>query len=196
MIAVVNTGGANLRSVTNALNRLGAECQLTDDPRLIASADRVVLPGVGAAAESMRRLRAADLISVIKGLKQPVLGICLGMQLLFASSEEGDVDCLGIIPGRVVRLTAGPGVRVPHMGWNHLAKRVEDEPLLAKVSDKDCFYFVHSYRAPEGPSVKGWCDHGGLVPAVVSQGNVLGVQFHPEKSQDSGARLLRSFLEL
>ena len=196
MIAVVNTGGANLRSVTNAFSRLGADCLLTDDPKLISTAERVVLPGVGAALDSMQRLNNAGLVPVLKGLKQPILGICLGMQLLFESSAEGDVECLGLIPGRVVRLRESPGIRVPHMGWNHLAKRDPAEPLLADIGEADCFYFVHSYQAPEGPHVKGWCDHGGLVPAVVAKGHVWGVQFHPEKSQEAGAKLLRSFLNL
>jgi glutamine amidotransferase len=196
VIAVVDTGGANLRSVTNALSRLGAVCELTSDAAVIESAERVLLPGVGAAAESMRRLAEAQLIPVIQRLRQPVLGICLGMQLLFESSEEGNVACLGLLPGRVTRLSEAPGIRVPHMGWNHLAPRREDEPLLAGISDDDCFYFVHSYQAPDGPWVRAYCNHGGQVPAVVARGNVWGVQFHPEKSQAAGAQLLRNFLAL
>ncbi|MEN9834751.1 MAG: Imidazole glycerol phosphate synthase subunit HisH [Pseudomonadota bacterium] len=195
MIAVVDTGGANLRSVVNALERLAAPHCLTSDPSKIAAADRVILPGVGAAREAMRRLDAAGLIPVLRDLKKPVLGICLGMQLLFESSEEGDVPCLGLIPGRVVRLQDDPGARVPHMGWNHLMRRAPDEPLLAEIADDDCFYFVHSFRAPDGPWVRAVTQHGVLLPAVVSYGNVKGVQFHPEKSQDPGARILRSFVQ-
>ncbi|MBM4253909.1 MAG: imidazole glycerol phosphate synthase subunit HisH [Deltaproteobacteria bacterium] len=194
MIAIVDTGGANLKSVVNALERLGASHCLTSNPVQIAGADQVILPGVGAAREAMRRLDAAQLIPVLRNLKQPVLGICLGMQLLFESSEEGDVACLGLIPGRVVRLKDDPLARVPHMGWNHLQRRDSAEPLLAAIQDDDCFYFVHSFRAPDGPWVKAVTEHGELLPAVVSYGNVKGVQFHPEKSQGPGARLLSNFV--
>ena len=195
MIAVVDTGGANLKSVTNALGRLEAEYCLTSDPKKIAAADRVILPGVGAARDAMRRLEAANLIPTLKNLKQPVLGICLGMQLLFESSEEGDVACLGLIPGRVVRLKDDPSARVPHMGWNNLVKCDSEEPLLSGVDEDDCFYFVHSFRAPDGPWVKAMTKHGELLPAIVSYGNVKGVQFHPEKSEQPGSKILRSFIQ-
>ena len=125
-IAVVDTGGANLRSVTNALTRLGAEWRLTSDPALIKAADKVLLPGVGAAADTMAKLNQAHLVPVLQGLTQPILGICLGMQLLFSSSAEGDVSGLGLIPGRVTRLTADQAVRIPHMGWNQLTRRHDD----------------------------------------------------------------------
>ncbi len=194
-IAVVDTGGANLRSVTNALTRLGAEWRLTSDPALIKAADKVLLPGVGAAADTMAKLNHAHLVPVLQGLTQPILGICLGMQLLFSSSAEGDVAGLGLIPGRVTRLTADQAVRIPHMGWNQLTRRLED-PLLQGITADDYVYFVHSYRAPDGPWVTAWTEHGGEVPAVVRWQHVHGVQFHPEKSQTAGARILENFLKL
>ena len=118
VVAVIDSGGGNIGSVRYALERLGARSMLTADPAMIASADRVILPGVGAAAPAMARLRELDLVATIRRLQQPLLGICLGMQLLYESSEEGEVECLGLLPGRITRLPTGPGVRVPHMGWN------------------------------------------------------------------------------
>ena len=194
-IVVVDTGGANLRSVSNALARLGADWSLSSNPALIRSADRVLLPGVGAAADTMAKLHRAHLVSVLAELQQPVLGICLGMQLLFSSSAEGDVVGLGLIPGRVTRLEGSESVRIPHMGWNQLTGPLSD-PLLRGVLASDCFYFVHSYRAPAGPWVTASTMHGGPVPAVVAWKNVHGVQFHPEKSQAAGARILENFLNL
>ena len=195
IIAVVDTGGANLRSVTNALTRIGADWSLTSDPELIKAADRVLLPGVGAAADTMAKLDKARLTGMLRELTQPVLGICLGMQLLFESSQEGDAAGLGLIPGRVTRLEGGAQVRIPHMGWNQLERR-EDDPLLKGISASDCVYFVHSYRAPDGPWVTACAKHGGLIPAVVAWKNVHGVQFHPEKSQAAGALILENFLKL
>ena len=196
MIAVVDTGGANLRSVTNALSRLGAAWAFTTDAATIKAAERVLLPGVGAAADSMAKLRQAGLVDVLRSLTQPVLGICLGMQLLFESSQEGgDTAMLGLLPGKVRRLPADLNVLVPHMGWNQLIDRQED-PLLAGIAPADCFYFVHSYYAPSGAWVTAAAEHGVKVPAVVAHGNIHGVQFHPEKSQTAGERLLENFLRL
>ena len=207
MIAIVDTGGANLRSVANALSRLGADSELTTDPERIRRADRVLLPGVGAAGEAMARLNAAELVEVIRSLTQPVLGICLGMQLLFTSSEEGDggrrnggTTTLGLLPGRVTAMAAAPGKRVPHLGWNSLelplAAANRPQPLLTGLAAGSAFYFVHSFQAPMGPWVLAVTDHFGPVPAVVAQGNFYGVQFHPEKSQAAGAKLLENFLNL
>lgn len=191
MIAVVDTGGANLASVLDALERLDTKAELTRDPARIKASPRVILPGVGSAADAMQRLTSAGLIETLRDLQQPVLGICLGMQLLFTSSQEGPVDCLGVLPGEVSRLR-GP-LPVPHMGWNSLDAEASC-PLLAGVAPGSHFYFVHSYRAPSGPWVKASAEYGEKVPAVVQQGNFLGVQFHPERSGPAGSQVLKNFL--
>jgi len=192
-VAVINSGGANLGSVQHALNRLGVESVLTRDAETIRSASRVILPGVGAAAWSMNALREAGLVEVIRGLTQPVLGICLGLQLLFEASEEGDVDCLGLIPGRVRKLEVGPDLRLPHMGWNQL-EWTSDDPLAQGLDGSEWFYFVHSYAAPTDHAV-AVSEHGQRFAAVVRHGNFAACQFHPEKSAGAGARILRNFLE-
>lgn len=192
-IAVINSGGANLGSVVQALNRLGAESVLTRDADEIRSARRVILPGVGAAAWSMNALREHGLIDVIRGLTQPVLGVCLGLQLMFESSEEGDTPCLGLIPGRVTRLPVGAGLRLPHMGWNRLTWKAAD-PLARGLDGSEWFYFVHSYAAPADGAVAS-SDHGREFAAVVRRENFAACQFHPEKSAAAGARLLKNFLE-
>lgn len=195
VIALVDGGGTNIGSVQYALQRLGAEAVLTTDAAVIRAADRVILPGVGAAVPAMARLHAAGLVTVLRGLTQPVLGVCLGMQLLCASSEEGDVDCLGIIPARVRRMRPQPGLRVPHMGWNTL-DGIHADPLLAGLDPGDQAYFVHSFAVPVGPWTLASVDHGGAVSAVVKQANFHGMQFHPERSAEVGARLLGNFLSL
>lgn len=192
-IAVINSGGANLGSVVQALNRLGAESVLTADPAVIRSAARVILPGVGAAGAAMRALRAHGLVDVIRGLRQPVLGICLGLQLLYEASDEGDVDCLGILPGRVTRLPAKPGLRLPHMGWNTLSW-TRDDPLARSLDGSEWYYFVHSYAAPPDAAI-AVCEHAAKFAAVVRRNNFAACQFHPEKSAAAGARLLKNFLE-
>jgi glutamine amidotransferase len=151
---------------------------------------------VGAAGDSMERLRRRELQHCLRELKQPTLGICLGMQLLFAASDEGPTECLGVLPGRVTRFPAAGGLPVPHMGWNRLLRRKPDDPLLAGVSPTSYFYFVHSYVAPEGSWVSAACDYGGEFPAMVAHENYFGAQFHPEKSGRPGARILRNFLQL
>ncbi|MFI5345154.1 MAG: imidazole glycerol phosphate synthase subunit HisH [Elusimicrobiota bacterium] len=194
MIAIVDTGGANLASVINALARLGAKAEVTADPARVRAAERVILPGVGAAPEAAARLKG-NLGEAVRGLTVPVLGVCLGMQLLFDESEEGPARGLGIIPG-IVRRMAPAGRAVPHMGWNSVARTRGDMPLLDGVADGTHFYFVHSYAAPSGPWVRGACDYGGEVPAVIVKDNFLGVQFHPERSGPAGARVLTNFLAL
>ena len=191
MIAVVDTGGANLASVLDALERLDAKAELTRDRDLIKASPRVILPGVGSAADAMQRLNTAGLIETLKHLEQPVLGICLGMQLLFASSQEGPADCLGVLPGEVFRLR-GP-LPVPHMGWNSV-EAAGSCALLEGVPANSYFYFVHSYRAPSGPWVKASAEYGEKVPAVVQKDNFLGVQFHPERSSAAGSKVLANFL--
>ncbi len=194
-LAIIDSGGANIGSVKHALRRLGAETVFTADAATICSADRVILPGVGAAGAAMSRLHELGLIECIRELQQPVLGICLGMQLLFDQSEEDDVECLGIIPGTLKKLEPSRGVRIPHMGWNTTTV-VQDDPLLNGLAEHPWFYFVHSYRAPIGDNTLATCRHGEPFAAIVRKGNFRGAQFHPERSARSGARLLANFLEL
>ena len=192
-IAVINSGGANLGSVVHALNRLGANSVLTRDPDEIRSAERVILPGVGAAAWAMNALREAGLVEVIRGLTQPVLGICLGLQLMFERSEEGDAECLGLIPGTVGKLEVRTDQRLPHMGWNQLNWTVPDDPLAQGLDGDEWFYFVHSFAAPVADAV-AISEHGQNFAAVVRRGNFAACQFHPEKSAAAGARILANFL--
>ena len=194
-VVVIDNGGGNVASVCFALERLGAASELTSDPERIRSAERVILPGVGAARDAMARLETAGLTRVIPALQQPVLGICLGMQLLFESSAEGDCACLGILPGRLERLAAATGLPVPHMGWNQL-EILRPSPLLAGLADGEYVYFVHSYAVAVGPDTQATCDYGRRFTAVASRGNFHGVQFHPERSAAVGARLLGNFLAL
>ncbi|MDT8407992.1 MAG: imidazole glycerol phosphate synthase subunit HisH [Wenzhouxiangellaceae bacterium] len=192
-IAVINSGGANLGSVIQALRRLEGDSVLTRDAEAIRRASHVILPGVGAAATSMNALREHGLVDVIRGLTQPVLGICLGLQLLFESSAEGDVECLGLIPGCVERLPDSPGLRLPHMGWNQL-EWTTDDPLSSGLTGSEWFYFVHRYAAPVKAAV-ATSEHGREFAAVVRRGNFAACQFHPEKSAAPGARLLHNFLD-
>jgi imidazole glycerol-phosphate synthase subunit HisH len=192
---IIDSGGANLASVRFALDRLNAPATVTTDPEVVRQAERVILPGVGMAADAMNRLRAAGLVEVIPTLKQPVLGICVGMQLLFDGSEEGNVQCLGILSGTVRRLKPEPGRPVPHMGWNTLVTLRED-PLLEGISGSDYVYFVHSYAAPVSDLTLARTDYGSQVSAVVRRDNFWGAQFHPERSAETGARLLANFLRL
>lgn len=179
-------------SVLHALQRLGVQAQLTREVDEIRAADRVILPGVGAAASAMAALQDGQLIDVVRSLTQPVLGICLGLQLLFERSEEGDVDGLGVIPGTVRRLAVPDTLRLPHMGWNQLQWQ-QDDPLAEGLSDQDWFYFVHSYAAPVASAV-ATSVHGQAFAAVVRRGNFAACQFHPEKSAAAGARLLANFI--
>ena len=190
---LIDSGGANIGSVRYALERLGVRARLTADAEAIARADRVILPGVGAAGAGMARLRELKLVEVVRGLSQPLLGICLGMQLLFESSEENDAQCLGLIPGRVRRLQGGAGVRVPHMGWNAL-QPYRDDALLAGILPDAQAYFVHGYAAPVGEATLATATHGEEFSAIVHRGNCWGAQFHPERSVPVGARLLENFL--
>ena len=199
-LAIIDSGGANISSVKHALKRLGAEPVFTADAATIRSADRVILPGVGAAGAAMSRLRELDLISCIRELQQPVLGICLGMQLLFDKSsesyqDEASVECLGIIPGTLEKLKPSQGVRVPHMGWNTTTV-VREDALLKGLPEQPWFYFVHSYYAPIGDSTLATCTHGETFAAIVRKDNFYGAQFHPERSARYGAKLLANFLEI
>jgi glutamine amidotransferase len=193
-LVVVDSGGANLGSVMIALRRLGVEPKLVRDADSIEAAGRVLLPGVGAAAPVMRRLRELDLVRTLRELRKPLLGICVGMQVLYEHSEEGDTECLGLIPGVVRRLRDGAGVRVPHMGWNTLQTEI-GSPLLDAIDDGSHAYFVHSYAAPASEDCVASVWHGETFAAVVQRGHVAGAQFHPERSAAVGAQLLRNFLQ-
>jgi len=192
-VAIVDGGGANIASLQFALARLGVAGELTVDPAVIRSASHVILPGVGAARAAMDRLRQKGLVDLIPCLTQPVLGICLGLQLLYERSEEDDTECLGILRGAVRRFTPAPGRPVPHMGWNQVMP-VRCSPLLADVPDNSYFYFVHSYAAETGLTTTGCTDYGWPFSAVVESQNFLATQFHPERSGPLGARVLGNFL--
>jgi glutamine amidotransferase len=192
---LLDSGGANLGSVQAALARLGVEAPVSHDAGRIAEATHLILPGVGAAASAMARLRANGLDALVPRTTQPLLGICIGMQLLYERSEEGDTPCLGLLPGRVRKLRAAPGVRIPHMGWNRLAVRDQGEPLAAGL-DGEHVYFVHSYAAACDGDTVAACTHGEDFAAIVTRGRVSGAQFHPERSGAAGARLLANFLGL
>ncbi|MBB3856394.1 glutamine amidotransferase [Xanthomonas arboricola] len=194
-VALIDAGGANLGSVRYALERLGVEARLVRDAAGLQGAQRVILPGVGAAPEAMSRLRAQGLVEPLRQLQVPLIGICLGMQLLFEHSEEGDVDCLGLLPGIVRHMTPALGIRVPHMGWNQLVP-MRASALLDGLPELASAYFVHGYAAPVTADTVAACDHGGLFTAVVQQGLRCGAQFHPERSAETGARILRNFLEM
>jgi len=194
-VAIIANGGANIASLRFALDRLGVSSRLTADADELRRAPRVILPGVGAAADAMERLHALGLASVIPTLTQPVLGICLGMQLLFAGSEEGATKCLGILPAQVTRFPDRRGFPVPHMGWNQVVSRAES-PLTRGLGDGAYVYFVHSYAAPVGPWTEAVTDYGGEFSAIVRHANFHGAQFHPERSSRAGSRLLANFLAL
>ncbi len=194
-IVIVDSGGANLASLRYAFQRLGARVAISCSAARIRSADRVVLPGVGAAPQAMQRLTALGLLGTLQNLVQPVLGICLGMQLLFERSEEGGTPCLGLIPEPVRKIAFAPGRPVPHMGWNRLGALAPD-PLLRGVAEGEFVYFVHRYAAAPGPNTLARVEYGAALSAVVRTRNFWGVQFHPERSSKTGARLLENFLTL
>ncbi|MGD9599841.1 MAG: imidazole glycerol phosphate synthase subunit HisH [Steroidobacteraceae bacterium] len=192
---IVDSGGANLASLQFALQRIGATSSVTADPQAIRRAPRVVLPGVGSAADAMARLVRSGLDRMLPQLTQPVLGICLGMQLLYERSAEGATACLGIVPGTVQRLEPVQGRPVPHMGWNRVRRRAP-HALLDGIDDATHFYFVHSYAAPVAGESIAVTDYGADFTAIVVQGNFLGTQFHPERSGPAGAHILANFLRL
>ena len=194
MIAIIDYKMGNLRSVENALKRLGAEFCVTADPAVIRSADRVLLPGVGNAAEAMHNLREAGLVEVIRSLRRPVLGICVGMQVMCRHSEEGDVDCLGIFDARVKRFVPAPEVKVPHMGWNRIGNL--ETKLFKDLDGGSYVYFVHSYYPELCPDTIATATHGVMFSAALKYENFYGTQFHPEKSGDVGERIIANFLKL
>jgi imidazole glycerol-phosphate synthase subunit HisH len=192
-VAIVKYNAGNTASVANALRRLGVEPVITDDPEELRLANKVIFPGVGEASTAMAHLRDRRLDEVIGSLTQPVLGICLGMQLLCAHSEENDSDCLGLIPDNVLRF-AGDGLKVPHIGWNS----IDDlrGPLFEGVPGGSYVYFVHGYYVENGEATTATCSYGPTFSAAVELGNFHAVQFHPEKSGAAGEKILSNFLNL
>ena len=195
-VAIIGYGAGNTASVQFALERLGCDAIITADPDVVASAERIILPGVGAAGYAMERLDALGLVEPIRAFSRPLLGVCLGQQLLFGASEEGEgVDLLDLIPGTVTRLEPAGDLPVPHMGWSRLT-RDRDDPLLDGVADGAYAYFVHGFACPDGPATLAHADYGGAVPAMVRSANRWGCQFHPERSAQAGATILKNFLSL
>ena len=195
MITIIDAGGANLASVANAFERLNCPWQISKDPDLIYKSEKVLLPGVGSAKSAMDKVAAAELTELIPSLSQPTLGICLGMQLLFDSSEEGSTPCLGMISGEVSAIPRVQGITLRHMGWNQLLFQGRS-PLLKGISEKSYVYFVHSFMGPMTEDCKAYTEYGSKIPALVERDNFFGAQFHPEKSAEIGQQLLRNFIEL
>ena len=199
MIVIIDTGCANLSSVRFAIERLGYEVTVSKDPAVLQKADKLFLPGVGTAKEAMKNLIERNLVEEIKKLTQPVLGICLGMQMLAEGSEEGFaeetvIDTLGLVDGFVKKMQVAP-LRSPHMGWNQITPKL-DEPLFKDIPAGSYFYFVHSYALPVNDNTIASCEYGTPFTAAVNKDNFYGVQFHPERSGKAGAQLIKNFLEL
>lgn len=195
MIAIVDYDMGNLRSVENALGRLGADFMLTSDPASIIKADKVLLPGVGNAAQAMKNLEERGLCSVLRSLRQPVLGICVGLQVMCRDSEEGNVNCLGIFDAHVVKFNATEDTKVPHMGWNSLGNT--EGKLFKDLGRNEFVYFVHSYYPTLCQDTVATCRHGEtLFSAALRWENFYGTQFHPEKSGDAGSAILKNFLAI
>lgn len=201
MITIVDYNAGNIKSVTNALDKIGAQWKITSDSREIAEAKKIIMPGVGSAASAMEELKKHDLIGVIQNTRAPFLGICLGMQLLFEMSDEGDAECLGIIKGRVKKFQ-GNGLKTPQMGWNRVKNyelRIKNKNILFKDIKQDAyFYFVHSYYCmPDDERViTATTKYGIEFASVVQYRNFYGAQFHPEKSGEVGLKVLKNFCEL
>lgn len=195
-LVIIHYNAGNTLSVVHGFRRLGVEPTVTDDPDKIRSADKVVFPGVGEANSTMRYLNDRGLADVIRGLRQPVLGICLGMQLMCEFSEENDTVCLGIFKERIKRFVAPPGqkLKVPHMGWNTLMRPAG--ALFDSVSETDSVYFVHSYYAELGEHTSAACFYGSEFSAALTSDNFSAVQFHPEKSGAVGHQILKNFLSV
>lgn len=196
MIAVIDYNAGNIRSVLYALERIGVEHVLTNDHDVIREADKVIFPGVGAAASTMDHLNKTGLTDLIKSLKQPVFGICVGMQLLCSHSEEGDVPCIGIFPEKVKRFRPDNGDKVPHMGWNTVALNTQNNWVNDQV-DGDFCYYVHSYYVEPGPHTIATTTYAGIeYAAMLRKDNFYAAQFHPEKSATVGEQIIRDFLSV
>jgi imidazole glycerol-phosphate synthase subunit HisH len=194
MIAMIDYDAGNVASVSNALNRLGVQHEITADTAKLDAADGIIFPGVGHAEAAMRSLMDRGLDTWLKQTKKPVLGICVGLQLLYESSEESQIPTLGIFRGRLQRFR-GQGLKVPHMGWNRFAS-MKAHPLLIGLDASDYHYFVHSYYPPIGDETLATGEYGVAFTAVAARGNFMGVQYHPEKSGEAGAQLLRNFVDI
>jgi glutamine amidotransferase len=194
-IVIIDYGAGNVFSVKNAFKTLGVEAVVSDHPDKIREADKVIFPGVGAAGNAMKQLENKNLIEIIQRLQQPVLGICLGMQLLMDFSEEDNTTCMGIISGSVKKFRPFSGLRVPHMGWNSVSFSKEHR-LFQGWKAGEWAYFVHSYYVAGNPFTIGITEYQDSFTSVLEKGNFIGVQFHPEKSAESGLRLLQNFIEL
>ena len=198
-IVIIDTGCANLSSVRMAIERLGVTAQVSKEAAVIRAADKLILPGVGTAKAAMHNLQERGLVDLIREAKQPLLGFCLGMQMLAQASEEhmggeSDIDCLGIVPGKVKLMQVGD-LRLPHMGWNQV-EHDGTHPLFNGIPSGSYFYFVHSYALEVTAATLATCDYGGPFTAVVGKDNFFGAQFHPERCGKAGARLIQNFLEL
>ena len=198
-IVIIDTGCANLSSVRMAIERLGVTAQVSKEAAVIRAADKLILPGVGTPKAAMHNLQERGLVDLIREAKQPLLGFCLGMQMLAQASEEhmggeSDIDCLGIVPGKVKLMQVGD-LRLPHMGWNQV-EHDGTHPLFNGIPSGSYFYFVHSYALEVTAATLATCDYGGPFTAVVGKDNFFGAQFHPERSGKAGARLIQNFLEL
>jgi glutamine amidotransferase len=196
-LIIVDAGGGNIASIVNCLARVGIAAKLSRDPEEIARAEKIIIPGVGHAGHCMQRLHDLGLIPVLKAFPGPVLGICVGMQLLFEHSEEGDAACLGFLSGKIVKMAPGAQFPVPHMGWNALEFETKECQLLKGIAVDDFVYFANSFYAPVAENTLAFCRYGNLaMSAIVNKGRYWGVQFHPEKSQEIGMRILKNFGEL
>ena len=196
-IAIINYDAGNIRSVIFALERLGVQPILTSDSETILTADKVIFPGQGEASSAMRSLRERGLDTLIPNLKQPFFGVCVGMQLLCAYSEENDTPCLGVIPQRVLRFPSEKGLKVPHVGWNTIDLSQNTEGgILSPDFDQNYFYFVHSNYVEKGIYTTATCDYGVPFAACLRKDNFHAAQFHPEKSSTAGEKLLKIFLDL
>lgn len=194
MIGIIKYRAGNITSVSNALDRLGVDFYLAETTTELDKADGVIFPGVGHAYSAMESLKKNGIDDWIKSTKKPVLGICVGMQLLFESSEEGDTAGIGVIPGSLSKFTSSTE-KIPHLGWNTINIQVQ-HPLLKDIENEEFFYFVHSYYAPQTSHTVASCNYISRFSAIVSKNNFYGVQFHPEKSGKSGAKILKNFVEL
>jgi glutamine amidotransferase len=196
MISIIDYGAGNIRSVSNALKRLGVAHSVASDIRELQRATKLILPGVGEARMAMDSLDRGGLIRWLRDARVPFLGICLGMQLLFEKSDERQTECLGILPGKIVHFDSHefPNIKVPHMGWNQVRKN-NNSLLFAGIAENEYFYFVHSYYAPPLTDTIGTTEYGLTFTSAVQHNNFYGVQFHPEKSGSAGLQLLKNFIE-
>ncbi len=196
MVAIVKYNAGNIQSVKYALERLNADFVVSDDPKVLRKADKIIFPGVGEASSAMNYLRKTKLDQVLKSLDQPFLGICLGLQLMCNSSFENNTDCLGLFDYQVTKFDDTKGYKIPHMGWNQISFD-DKNPLFKNIEQNSYFYFVHSYYVPKGDDTLAFCDYNDIkFSAALHKDNYYGVQFHPEKSGEIGAKILKNFLEL